>query len=400
MKYSLLTAFAILTCVGCTHTVTINIENPSSKEYADEVVAVDAREVAKRLGCGPWQVLSSAGLEVPSQLTSDSLLLILANIPANGRANYTVRQHEHADYDTLACGRIFHERMDDLGWENDFGGYRAYGPPLQASGEKGFGYDLFTKRGTNATILNRLYALEEDPTWWQKRNAFLETGDTVAADSVLIQHSYHIDKGYGMDCFAVGPTLGAGATALIVNDTVRYPWCWDQQRILDNGPLRFRALLAFQPDDVEGDKSTEVRDVTLDAGKRLNRTIVRYQDLASPHTIMAGFPLRDDGPTAADSAGRYFAYANPTLNLYPNIVSEQGRIFQGIITITPTDSIGVRTDGNLRHLAAFSQYKPGTCYEYMWGFAWDQAGLSWEEWLAYLEAEADALANPLKIIIE
>ncbi len=48
-----------------------------------------------------------------------------------------------------------------------------------------------------------------------------------------------------MDCYAVGPTLGAGVAALMVNDTIIYPWCYKHQEILDNGPLRFTVKLEF-----------------------------------------------------------------------------------------------------------------------------------------------------------
>ena len=49
-----------------------------------------------------------------------------------------------------------------MAWENDLVGFRAYGPALQARGESGFGYDLFTKRGTAAPVLEDIYAKELD----------------------------------------------------------------------------------------------------------------------------------------------------------------------------------------------------------------------------------------------
>ena len=53
--------------------------------------------------------------------------------------------------------------------ENDLGGFRAYGPALQARGERGFGYDLFTKYNTTEPILESLYAEELNP---EKREAW------------------------------------------------------------------------------------------------------------------------------------------------------------------------------------------------------------------------------------
>lgn len=65
-------------------------------------------------------------------------------------------------YNVIACGRYYPERLDDVAWENDLGGYRAYGPALQKRGERGFGYDLFTKYNTTEPILESLYAEELD----------------------------------------------------------------------------------------------------------------------------------------------------------------------------------------------------------------------------------------------
>ena len=66
-------------------------------------------------------------------------------------------------FNVIACGKYYSERLDDVAWENDLGGFRAYGPALQARGERGFGYDLFTKYNTTEPILESLYAEELNP---------------------------------------------------------------------------------------------------------------------------------------------------------------------------------------------------------------------------------------------
>ena len=83
-----------------------------------------------------------------------------------------------------------------------------------------------------------MYAKELDADSWKQVNELRKT-DPKAADELVRTFSYHIDHGYGMDCYAVGPTLGAGVSALMVNDTIIYPWCYKTQEVLDNGPLRF-----------------------------------------------------------------------------------------------------------------------------------------------------------------
>ena len=87
------------------------------------------------------------------------------------------------------------------------GSFRAYGPALQARGERGFGYDLFTKRGTAAPVLEDMYAKELDADSWKQVNELRKT-DPKAADELVRTFSYHIDHGYGMDCYAGRSNIG------------------------------------------------------------------------------------------------------------------------------------------------------------------------------------------------
>ena len=84
--------------------------------------------------------------------------------------------------------------------------FRAYGPALQARGERGFGYDLFTNRDTSEPILEGMYAKETDKETRAKLKELKKTEPEKAA-GLLKELSYHIAHGLGMDCFAVGPTL-------------------------------------------------------------------------------------------------------------------------------------------------------------------------------------------------
>ncbi|MDQ9806745.1 DUF4861 family protein, partial [Acinetobacter baumannii] len=87
---------------------------------------------------------------------------------------------------------------------------------------RGFGYDLFTKRGTSEPVLEELYANETNAEKWARIKE-LEKKDPKAAQELRRKYSYHVDHGYGMDCYAVGPTLGAGVAALVQGDSIIYP---------------------------------------------------------------------------------------------------------------------------------------------------------------------------------
>ena len=98
----------------------------------------------------------------------DDKLIFPATVAANASAAYTVQAGTPVDVEVRACGRQYPERLGRHGWENDLVGFRAYGPALQARGERGFGYDLFTKRGTAAPVLEDMYAKELDADSWSR----------------------------------------------------------------------------------------------------------------------------------------------------------------------------------------------------------------------------------------
>ena len=323
---------------------------------------------------------------------------------ANGTATYTIQSGTPDPYNVIACGRYYPERLDDMAWENDLVGFRAYGPALQARGERGFGYDLFTKRGTAAPVLEDMYAKELDADSWKQVNELRKT-DPKAADELVRTFSYHIDHGYGMDCYAVGPTLGAGVSALMVNDTIIYPWCYKTQEVLDNGPLRFTVKLEFNPLAVKGDTAVvETRLITLDAGSHLNRTAVSYSNLKESLPIVTGIVLHEpDGAVVADAAGGYMTYVDPTTG------PDNGKIFMGAAfpavvkeaktVLFPIEEKKMRNNAD-GHVLVVSDYEPGADYVYYWGFAWDRADIKTAEaWNRYMADFAQKVRNPMTVSI-
>ena len=306
--------------------------------------------------------------------------------------------------DVIACGKYYPERLDDVAWENDLGGFRAYGPALQARGERGFGYDLFTKYNTTEPILESLYAEELNP---EKRAkiAELKKTDPKAASELQNAISYHIDHGYGMDCYAVGPTLGAGVAALMAGDTIIYPYCYRTQEILDNGPLRFTVKLEFNPLVVRGDSNVvETRVISLDAGSYLNKTVVSYTNLKEAMPVTTGLVLREpDGAVVADAANGYITYVDPTTDRS----GANGKIFVGAAfpaqvkeakVVLLSEKEKKDRGGADGHVLAISEYEPGSEYTYYWGSAWDKAAIKTPDaWNKYMTEYAQKLRTPLAV---
>lgn len=396
-----------LFCFACndSRTVTVTVTNPLAMERSNEMVEVSMETVTDRLGLADTAqivVLNADGQQVPYQITYDGKVIFPAAIAAGGTATYTIQTGTPEAFDVKACGRCYPERMDDMAWENDLVAFRAYGPALQAKGERGFGYDLFTKYNTTEPMLEAMYAKELDKETLAKI-AELKKTDPKAAAELSRERSYHIDHGYGMDCYAVGPTLGAGVAALMVNDTIIYPWCYKNQEILDNGPLRFTVKLEFTPLTVKGDLTVvETRLITLDAGSHLNKTVVSYSNLKETLPIVAGIVLHEpDGAVVADAANGYITYVDPTTG------PDNGKIFMGAAvpavvkdakTVLFSEKEKKERNNADGHVLAVSDYEPGSEYVYYWGFAWDKADIKTADaWNRYMADFAQKVRNPLTV---
>ena len=396
-----------LFCFACndSKTVTVTVTNPLAMERSNEMVEVSMETITNRLGLADTAqivVLDADGQQVPYQITYDGKVIFPATIAANGAATYTIQTGTPEAFDVKACGKCYPERMDDMAWENDLVAFRAYGPALQAKGERGFGYDLFTKYNTTEPILEAMYAKELYKET-RAKIAELKKADPKAATELSRERSYHIDHGYGMDCYAVGPTLGAGVAALMVNDSIIYPWCYKNQEILDNGPLRFTVKLEFTPLTVKGDSTVvETRLITLDAGSHLNRTAVSYSNLKETLPIVAGIVLHEpDGAVVADAANGYITYVDPTTG------PDNGKIFMGAAvpavvkdakTVLFSEQEKKERNNADGHVLAVSDYEPGSEYVYYWGFAWDKADIKTADaWNRYMADFAQKVRNPLTI---
>lgn len=403
-------AFACFACVE-SKTVTVTVANSSALERNGEMVEVSMSDVSAKLQLADTAqivVLDADGQQVPYQITYDEKVVFPATVKANATVNYTIKAGTSATFDVKACGRHYPERVDDVAWENDRVAFRAYGPALQANGERAYGYDVWTKYNTTEPVVEARYASELNPETKAKITELRKT-DPEAAKQLYQSVSYHVDHGNGLDCYKVGPTLGGGTAALMVGDTIVYPYCYKTQEILDNGPLRFTVKLEYHPLTVKGDSNViETRVISLDAGSHMNKTVVAYSNLKEALTVATGIVLHEpDGAVVADAANGYMTYVDPT----DNANNGNGKIFIGaafpvsikeaktmLFTEKEKNELRGGADG---HVLAISDYEPGSEYTYYWGSAWDKADIkNAAAWNAYVAAFAQALRAPLTVTMK
>lgn len=323
MRKTLFAAAACATVLwtGCSksESVTVTIANPLAIERTGEMVEIPVNDIYTQLNLSDtaqFVIYDEKAQEVPYQLTYDEKVIFPVSIASKASVNYTVQQGTPSLVNAVVYGRCYPERLDDIAWENDRAAYRAYGPALQKSGEKAYGYDVFTKSVEELVVEDR-YAMELDSASRAEIKALREAGKKEEADSLSRAISYHIDHGNGMDCYAVGPTLGGGTAALMPDSAIVYPYCYKDFEILDNGPLRFTVKLVFNPLVVKNDSNVvETRIIQLDKGSQLNKTTVSYEYLTQATPVAAGLVLHAANPEgyAYDAAKGYISYADPTTN--------------------------------------------------------------------------------------
>ena len=375
----------------------------STSEQRSEVVEIDARKVYQRLLSAygsPLIVRNVFGQQVASQLTSDSLLLVDAAVFPKRKTTFTVTKGVPRNFKSAVDGQLYAWRVDDFTWENDRCAYRAYGPALQRTGEKAFGIDVWLKSVPYLVVSDRyanVYAANQE----EKR--LRRQGETEAADSIKRDFSLHLDHGNGLDCYNVGPTLGCGAPALMNGDSIVMPYCFCSYRVLDNGPLRFRAEFVYQPTDVNGEKGlVEHRLITLDKGASFNRVTVWYENQRRPHPFCSGFVVHDEGSETVHLGRNFVEYADPTDN-------PSGHGFQiYVAALFPKGKVRSRLLKNIRlgkgiagHAICETTIRPNEKVTYYFGAGWIGSGIrNQKAWQLEISSFMEGLYKPLGVNVE
>ncbi|MCD7710924.1 MAG: DUF4861 domain-containing protein [Porphyromonadaceae bacterium] len=391
--------------------VKIVVTNPIDLDRQNEMVEVNMDNLVSALQLSDSEqfvVLDAAGKQLPYQITYDGKLIFPATVASNGTSTYTVKAGVPDAVEVVTCGRQYPERIDDIAWENDCSAYRMYGPALQATGERSFGYDVWVK-SVKGLVVEARYAGELNPETVEEINRLKET-DPAAADELYQSVSYHVDHGNGLDCYSVGPTLGCGATALVVDGQIIYPYCYKTYEILDNGPLRFTVKVVYNPTQVADNEVVETRIISLDAGSHLNKTVVVYDSLSEAIPVVAGVVLHEpleECRYEANAEEGYILYDDPT----DNVDNNNGTIYVGCVF--PGDLVEAKPvmydevektqerSGADGQLLAYTDYQPGSSLTYYWGSGWSKGGIDNPEmWSAYIKNAAAAKRNPLQVAIK
>ncbi len=420
MKKSLFFALSLLFAVASSAAdkVTLTVKNTLPAERKGEMVEVAVATVMKKLGDAKTIIVTDAeGKEIPSQVTYDGKLIFQADIAAKGKTVYYATAGTPQQYSPKVFGRQYPERKDDMAWENDRIAFRCYGPALQRSGETAWGYDIWNKR-TSKLVVDERYARELDADLATACRKLRKMGQGDLANDIDMAKSYHVDHGNGMDCYKVGPTLGCGTAALLIDGgkTIAYPHCYTDYEILDCGPLRFTVRLAYGKENIEGQQVSEIRIVSLDAGSQMNKVVVTYEGLTAPLPVATGIIVHNENPTAyvLNAERGYMGYEDlgdpnqyqPKYRAKYN--KDFGKIYAGAVYPQKVNEVKYQAGENLPgacgHILGISTYRPGTAYTYYFGSGWSRnpetSFQTLSDWESYLATFAQQVKTPLKISVK
>lgn len=377
----------------------VTITNPSN-EMRQQVVELDAKTVYQKLGIDggrQFVVINALGQQVPYQLSYDGKVLIEVNVRPQGTAVFTLRKGTPDVYKNAAYGRQYPERVDDIAWENDRGSYRIYGPALQRTGENAYGTDVWLKNTPDLVNEQRYYT--ED--YYKPIIAnYRKTGRKASGDSLEFITSYHLDHGYGLDCYKVGPTLGCGTPALMDGDSLMMPYCYQDYQLLDNGPLRFTVQVTYHPATIKGQENVvEHRIISLDKCSNFNKITVWYDNLTAPISLASGVVLHAEDTKSVVLGSNYVAYADPTDNPKgQNFQIFVGALFPEGVAQTKTLMYQQPTRGNAGHALGIVNNYQGAKYTYYAGSAWSKYDCrTMDEWKGRIAHQLNGLQQPLQV---
>lgn len=366
MKHLFYLALSLLLISCASVSKTISISNTTDFDREKEMVEVKLSDLGKRASKS-FVLLNASNTEVPYQIINNETLIFQAGVKANKTSSFSIKAGTPAAVKALVSARHVPERLDDFAWENDIAAYRMYGPAL-ASQNPSNGVDLWFKR-TNELIVDKFYH-----------------------DELVNKKSYHVDHGLGLDCYKVGPELGAGGIAPYVDGKLMIGKHYDSFEVLTNGPLRAEFKLTYNA-FVTGDKAQKKNIIIrTEAGALLNKAIVRYEG-GSAMQLAAGISLHD-GKGVLHQKANFIAYAEDASS-GPN--KPEGRNYVG--ALIPKANSKFAKDAT--HALIINDYTPNTEFVYYFGGGWSKWGFATDaDWFKAMEQFDAALKNPLQVLVK
>ncbi|MCL3780836.1 DUF4861 domain-containing protein [Prolixibacteraceae bacterium JC049] len=365
-RISFISLFILLLAqLGWAQQVTVQIENTTPFNRGTETVEIAWNQLSK---FSPNKIIATdyKGFEIPSQVIYNeqkqpTSFIFQVSLAANEKASYKIKSGQPKKYETKAQSRFVPERLDDYTWENERIAFRTYGPRQKTEGTAVSGIDVWAKRTRNMII----------ESWYDHMD-------------------YHKDHGEGLDFYKVGPTLGSGGAAPLVNGKLVRPGNFAKHNRINNGPIRTEFILSYTAWDVNGQAVSMERKISLDAGTNLSRYSLTWNFKGNPIDIAVGIAKRKElGETLLDETNGVISYAEP-------VHGNDGQIFDAVIFDQPQRLTLVDA-----HLAGVVKVKANQTISYWAGAGWNKSGdfSNFNQWNSYIKQVKYNLSHPLKVTL-
>ncbi len=361
----------------------VRVENPIAIERRDETIAIAWGAVREHMpAVAPARVrvreLASGAELVTQALDSDAngsvdSLLFQASFFPNEAKTFAVEAEAPAAAAKARVHVKFIPERTDVAWENDRIAFRTYGQLLwQLENLHSSGVDVWVKR-TRELVLDKWYAAGHD--------------------------AYHLDKGEGADFYKVGPTLGAGATAIWRGGKLHRAENFKSHRIIADGPIRAIFELDFEPWDAGGLRVTERKRIAIDAGHNLYWQQSVFSTTGTDTVVYAVGFVKRPGLIGSTSRARPWAW----LTGWGPVDNKPGEGGHGDLgTAVMLDRVRVvdmkETDD---HFVLTATARPGQPVVHYIGAGWtgsrDFDAVA--DWWSYLDGYARRLAAPVRITV-
>jgi hypothetical protein len=370
--------FAIINASA--QSVTVQVENPANIDRHLETIEVPWSGLESKIEIpdGYSVKVADNGVPIPCQLLDSDgngapdLLLFQSSFKKMETKQFTIGAGQDFKCPEAGTDAKYILPRKDVAWENDRIAFRIYGGPL--AGDVRNGLDVWVKR-VRYHIMDKWY-----------------NGDSLKGKARI---SYHVDHGEGADMFNVGKSLGAGGSALLLDSGMFQTGMFTEQAILATGPVRAMFTVRYDTVFLDGNKISEVKTYTLDAGENLNKIDVRYIGLSQkgPVNIAAGLVKRAHTHPFSDTV-------NGFLSLWGDISEDTANGYLGTGIVFPKSEYREMREDSIHYLITGKSSDDKT-FTYYAGAGWTRSGdfASEEDWNNYLKTFTLRLENPLRVSI-
>ena len=292
-----------------------------------------------------------------------------ADLAAGASRTFTLAigpRHVYTKDQFRAYGRFVRERRDDFAWENDLVAHRMYGKALETWAQEPLtssSVDVWFKR-TRRLVINEWYMVDD----------------------------YHRDLGEGADMYSAGRSRGCGGNGIWDAGKLYTSANFVESRVIANGPIRVMFELRYPAFDAAGNRVTETKRITLDAGHHLNRFESRYAgEPAAPKLQAAGIKKAPGSQVAQDKV-------RGVLRTWEPVKADGSNFGCGVIVDPAQFTEFVEADGNV---LAVTGMTAGSRVTYYAGSAWDRGGVirTVDDWDRRLAQAAQRIRTPVAVSI-